>query len=70
MAPYNFYTASIEFFDAASGQIIAGASRTSRILPYYDPLLDPPPLVVLYPVARDDERYPSVQAEFAVLEVT
>ena len=68
MAPYHLYTTSVEFFDAHSGQIISGTSRTSIILPYVDPMEDPPVIRLLYPAAKDDSDYPSVQGETAVLE--
>ena len=68
LEPYLPYTASVEFFDPDSGQIVGGATRSSLIIPYYDPHLDPPVLKMVYPVGRDHEEYPSVQAEFAVIE--
>ena len=68
LEPYQHYTASVEFFDAASGQIVGGATRTSLMLPYYDPKLDPPHLRLVYPVPRAHAEYPSVQGEMAALE--
>jgi len=68
LAPYERYTASVEFFDEASGEPVASFSRTSLVLPYYDPLLDAAPLELLYPVPRNHPDYPSVQGEAAVIE--
>ena len=44
LSPYQRYTATIEFFDATSGELVAGTTRTTLLLPYYDPLVDAPPL--------------------------
>ena len=66
--PYHLYTASIEFFDEETGQAVGGAARTTMVLPYYDPVLDPPIPRLVFPVPRDHEDYPSIQGELAVIE--
>jgi len=47
---------------------VGGATRTSLVLPYYDPVLDPPIPRLVFPVPRDHADYPSIQGELAVIE--